>query len=96
MFINVAWLDQASAIIGDPNLLIVLVSKRVRQLYDGASPLIQTLENLTPENIALREIIEGKIRPEFSDSVDHQEGLPNASSAPNVGDQSATLIPEKV
>lgn len=93
MFINAEWLDQASAIIGDSNLLVVLVSKRVRQLYDGAPPLIQTLENLTPENIALREIIEGKIKPEFSEPSDHQEAPSNAVYASNVNDQNAAPLP---
>ncbi len=56
------YLKQASKVIGDPNILINVVSRRVRQLqHEGMEPLIDTLEKLEPEDIALREIIEGKL-----------------------------------
>ena len=61
MFINTALLDKASKVIPNPNILVNLVSKRVKQLRDGATPLVQSLERLTLEDTALREIIEGKI-----------------------------------
>lgn len=55
------YLKAATAIISEPNILINLVSRRVKQLKTGAKPLIDSLENLDNEDIALREIIEGKI-----------------------------------
>ncbi len=55
------YLQAAAAIICEPNILINLVSRRVKQLKAGAKPLIDSLENLDNEDIALREIIEGKI-----------------------------------
>ena len=61
MFINTVLLDKASKVIPNPNILINLVSKRVKQLRDGSVPLVQSLEKLTLEDTALREIIEGKI-----------------------------------
>lgn len=61
MFINTVLLDKASKVIPNPNILINLVSKRVKQLRDGSVPLVQSLERLTLEDTALREIIEGKI-----------------------------------
>ncbi len=61
MFINTVLLDKASEVIPNPNILVNLVSKRVKQLRDGATPLVQSLERLTLEDMALREIIEGKI-----------------------------------
>jgi DNA-directed RNA polymerase subunit omega len=61
MFINTVLLDKASKVIPNPNILVNLVSKRVKQLRDGSVPLVQSLERLTLEDTALREIIEGKI-----------------------------------
>lgn len=53
--------DEAAKVIGNLNLLINLVSKRVKQLKNGARPLVESLEKLTLEDIALREIIEKKL-----------------------------------
>lgn len=55
------YLKQAQEVIQDPNILINVVSRRVKQLRYGKRPLIESLERLDPEDIALREIIEGKI-----------------------------------
>lgn len=55
------YLKEAQAIVEDPNALINLVSRRSKQLKHGSKPLIESLEKLEPEDIALREIIEGKI-----------------------------------
>jgi DNA-directed RNA polymerase subunit omega len=50
----------AQNVIQDPMLLINVVSKRVKQFKFGECPLIVSLERLEPEDIAFREIIEGK------------------------------------
>lgn len=55
-------LDKASEVITDPLVLINLVSQRVRQLNSGRSPLIQTRPSMGVADIALTEIIEGKIK----------------------------------
>ncbi len=55
-------LDQASEVVTDPLVLINLVSKRVRQLNSGRSPLIPTVPSMGAADIALTEIIEGKIK----------------------------------
>jgi len=55
-------LDKASEIVPDPLVLVNLVSKRVRQLNSGRSPLIPTVPSMGAADIALTEIIEGKIR----------------------------------
>ena len=51
--------------VGNPNVLINLVSRRVRQLSSGSGgfcrPLIADATNLGAADIALREIIEEKI-----------------------------------
>ncbi len=44
-------------------LLVNLLTKRIRELKDGATPLIPRGNNLSVEEIALREIAEGKITP---------------------------------
>ncbi|MGE9267007.1 MAG: DNA-directed RNA polymerase subunit omega [Verrucomicrobiales bacterium] len=53
--------EQASEIVTDPLVLINLVSKRVRQLNQGRAPLINALPSMGFADIALSEIIEGKI-----------------------------------
>jgi DNA-directed RNA polymerase subunit omega len=59
------YLKAALALICDPNILINVVSKRVKQLKAGSKPLIDALEKLDMEDTALREIIEGKITYEL-------------------------------
>jgi DNA-directed RNA polymerase subunit omega len=55
------YLKQAKKVITDPNVLINVVSRRVKQLRNGSRPLVESLEKLSLEDIALREIIEGRI-----------------------------------
>lgn len=59
------FLYKAAKIIDDPNILINVVSRRSKQLKNGMKPLVESLEKLEPEDIALREIIEGKITYEL-------------------------------
>jgi DNA-directed RNA polymerase subunit omega len=54
--------EQASEIVSDPLVLINLVSQRVRQLNSGRSPLIATVPSMGAADIALTEIIEGKLK----------------------------------
>ena len=58
------YIKEAKKVINDPNILINVVSRRVKQLKRGSRPLVESLEKLAPEDIALREIIEGKINHE--------------------------------
>lgn len=59
------YIRDAQKVIKDPNILINVVSRRVKQLKMGQTPLVESLERLSPEDIALREIIEGKITYEL-------------------------------
>jgi len=59
------YVEAASRIIDDPYILVNVVSLRVKMLRRGARPLVSSLEKLEPEDIALREIIEGKITYEL-------------------------------
>lgn len=55
------YLQAALKVITDPNALINVVSRRVKQLRRGNRPLVESLEKLSAEDTALREIAEGKI-----------------------------------
>ena len=61
------YIKEALKVIHDPNILINVVSRRVKQLKRGSRPLVESLEKLSPEDIALREIIEGKISHEIAE-----------------------------
>ncbi|WP_026292892.1 DNA-directed RNA polymerase subunit omega [Rubritalea marina] len=54
--------EQAAEIVVDPQVLINVVSQRVRQLNTGRAPLVDTLPSMGAADIALTEIIEGKIK----------------------------------
>ena len=60
--------------VGNPNVLINLVSRRVRQLNSGGGgmnrPLILDATNLGMADIALREIIEEKIGWDLPEPVE--------------------------
>jgi DNA-directed RNA polymerase subunit omega len=60
------YIKEALKSINDPNILINVVSRRVKQLKRGNRPLVESLEKLSAEDTALREIIEGKISHELA------------------------------
>jgi DNA-directed RNA polymerase subunit omega len=60
------YIREALKAVNDPNILINVVSRRVKQLKRGNRPLVESLEKLSPEDTALREIIEGKISHELA------------------------------
>ena len=57
----------ASKVIPEPPLLINLVSARVKQLNNGRSPLVKVDHRMGAADIALTEIIEGKISVDRKD-----------------------------
>ena len=59
------YIKEALRTVPDPNILINVVSRRVKQLRRGSRPLVESLEKLSPEDIALREVAEGKISYEL-------------------------------
>lgn len=59
------YLQAAQRVIEDPNILVNVVSRRVKQLRRGHRALIVSLEKLSLEDIALREIAEKKISYEL-------------------------------
>jgi DNA-directed RNA polymerase subunit omega len=73
---NAELAKKAAEKVGNPNVLVNLVSRRVRQLNSGGGglnrPLIADVGNLGVADIALREIIEEKIgweMPEITELV---------------------------
>jgi DNA-directed RNA polymerase subunit omega len=64
------YLQSALLVIDDPNVLVNMVSRRVKQLKQGNRALVESLEKLAPEDIALREIAEKKISFEEASAAD--------------------------
>src|SRR3954452_11493610 len=54
-------LQEAAQVIPNEQLLINVVSKRVRQLGLGHRPMIETTPRMSLTDIALKEIISGKL-----------------------------------
>jgi DNA-directed RNA polymerase subunit omega len=59
------YLRQALLVIPNVNILINLVSKRVKQLRRKNDSAVESLERLELEDVVLREIIEGKLTYEL-------------------------------
>lgn len=60
--------------VGNPNVLVNLISRRVRQLNSGAGalsrPLVSDTGNMGVADIALLEIVEGKMGFEMPETVE--------------------------
>ena len=71
---NADFVKQALEKVGNPNVLVNLVSRRIRQLNSGGGtisrPLVSGVENLGVADIALLEIIEGKMGWIMPDEID--------------------------
>ena len=85
------YLQNALKVIDDPNILVNVVSRRVKQLKRGNRPLIESLEKLSPEDTALREIAEGKITYELAtpEEIARSVHAPFKHSAPPVAYKAA-------
>lgn len=55
-------IEAAAKKIPNAMVLINVVSRRVRQLNQGHRPLVADADKLTPMDIALKEISEGKVK----------------------------------
>jgi DNA-directed RNA polymerase subunit omega len=72
--VNSEYIKQALAKVGNPNVLVNLISRRVRQLTSGGGnsrPLIDQAGNLGAADTALLEIIEDKM--DFVANVEGEE-----------------------
>ena len=77
---NSEFCKEALAKVGNPNVLINLISRRVRQLNSaggtGSRPLLNDIAGLGVADIALREIIEGKMGWEEPEELKLAEPAP--------------------
>lgn len=64
------YLQSALKVIDDPMILVNVVSCRVKQLRRGNRALIESLEKLSLEDTALREIAEGKISYDLASATE--------------------------
>lgn len=60
------YIRAALLVIDDPNVLINVISRRVKQLKRGNRALVESLEKLSAEDTALREVSERKISYELA------------------------------
>jgi DNA-directed RNA polymerase subunit omega len=58
---NSQLVEQAAKVIPSPQVLINVVSRRVRQLSQGHRPLVEPGPRMGFSDIALKEIIDGKL-----------------------------------
>jgi DNA-directed RNA polymerase subunit omega len=68
-------LEEASKVIPSQQLLVNVVSKRVRQLTAGHRPMVETPLRMGFSDIALTEIIQGKLNFEAAPANDGSLGL---------------------
>jgi DNA-directed RNA polymerase subunit omega len=64
------YLQSALLVIDDPTILVNVVSRRVKQLRRGNRALVESLEKMSLEDTALREIIERKISYQLATAED--------------------------
>jgi len=58
---NYQLLDEANKVVENKQVLINAVSRRVRQLSSGVRPMVEIEPRMTFADVALTEIINGKI-----------------------------------
>jgi DNA-directed RNA polymerase subunit omega len=64
--------NQAEELVGNPNVLVNIISTRVRQLnHGGARPLIDS-PLLGAADLALTELVEGKMDYELTDPIKNE------------------------
>ena len=64
--------NQAEELVGNPNVLVNIISTRVRQLNNGgARPLIDS-PLLGAADLALTELVEGKMDYELTDPIKNE------------------------
>jgi DNA-directed RNA polymerase subunit omega len=72
--LNKELLKQAQARVPSAPVLVNMVSKRVKQLHAGHRPYVKPTRDEEPEDIALREIVEGKLIAEIDTSAAARTG----------------------
>jgi len=73
--VNSEYTKQALAKVGNPNVLVNIISRRVRQLTSGGGnsrPLIEQTAGMGLADVALLELIEGKMDFEISSATEEE------------------------
>ena len=65
---NAELVDEAGELIGNPNVLVNIISTRVRQLNQGDRPLLDS-PLLGAADMALSELVEDKMDYELTDPI---------------------------
>ena len=68
---NAELVDEAGELIGNPNVLVNIISTRVRQLNQGDRPLLDA-PLLGAADMALSELLEDKMDYELTDSISNE------------------------
>ena len=70
-YMNAVLVQKALAVVVNPQILVNMISQRVRQLNSGGGgkcrPMLADVGNLSATDVALLEIIEGKMSFELGD-----------------------------
>lgn len=61
LFMNAQILEEAAKVVPEPQILINMVSRRVRQLSAGSRPMVEVAFRMGLADIALAEIAQGKL-----------------------------------
>lgn len=70
------YLKEAKAVISDPNVLINVVSRRVKQLKRGSRPLVESLEKLSSRTSPCARSAKAKSPSSWPESGPPPAGLP--------------------
>jgi DNA-directed RNA polymerase subunit omega len=73
--VNSEYVKQAMAKVGNPNVLVNIISRRVRQLTSGGGsgrPLIEPAPGMGIADVALLELIDGKMDFEISSATEEE------------------------
>ena len=81
------YFKEALGIVDDPYVLVSMIAKRVQMLRRGDRPLVDTGGRLSFEDVALREIIDGRITYILGDLVVLEDiaGLRGTGAASHTG-----------
>ena len=74
-------LEQASKIIPSTQILVNVISKRVRQLTEGHRPCVEVLPRMGFADVALSEVIQGKLTYEHTTGVLQEVVFPRITTA---------------
>jgi DNA-directed RNA polymerase subunit omega len=83
--VNSEYIKQAMTKVGNPNVLINVVSRRVRQLTSGGGvsrPLIEQTATMGAADVALMELVEDKMAFSISSSTEEEEESQPAARKP--------------